>query len=256
MSVAGDDLVGGEDLEKVVEQVEVVAAFLGVRPRFVVVQGQEQRDRNAVHGVAGHVRAERAARGMSAALHRAVRCHLRARDGNTQSPKVLVDRERDGAFETCGRQDLAVVPRFHEPAHDGAEAVCDAGGRVADAMVVDEQEAHTADDTLENGAAGAACSADAPARSITYSSGSSPAPPRSRMGRSTWRVFSSLMAGSVVAGTMAGLRRYVLDALVGDPGWDAALQTSSPFPPTASPGGRRPRARGWLNHPRAAPLCP
>ena len=56
--------------------------------------------------------------------------------------QVFLDRERDAALEAGRGQDVAVVTGIGEPADQRAHAVRDAGRRIADAVIVDEQEPH------------------------------------------------------------------------------------------------------------------
>ena len=56
--------------------------------------------------------------------------------------QVILDGEGHAALEAGGRQDVARMPGILEPLHDRAQALRDASGGVADAVVIDEKKAH------------------------------------------------------------------------------------------------------------------
>lgn len=123
MCVAGNDLVWIEIPQEVVEQREKPARLGWVGPRFVIVTSQQQRDGDAAHSV-GHDRRRRV--------------RIVIRQFETELSKMLLDRETDRRFESASRQDMARVAGFRQPSHDGQEALGYAGGRVADAVVVNQ----------------------------------------------------------------------------------------------------------------------
>jgi hypothetical protein len=55
---------------------------------------------------------------------------------------MIFDGKGHRAFETRGRQDLTRMARVCEPLDDGAETLRHAGGRIADAVVVNEKKPH------------------------------------------------------------------------------------------------------------------
>jgi hypothetical protein len=56
--------------------------------------------------------------------------------------QMIFDGEGHGALETCRCQDLTVMSRVCEPLDDRAETLRHAGGRIADAVVIDEKKPH------------------------------------------------------------------------------------------------------------------
>jgi hypothetical protein len=56
---------------------------------------------------------------------------------------MFLDGERHAAFESGRRENPAFMARVCEPFHDRAQALRDTSGRIADAVVVHEQKAHT-----------------------------------------------------------------------------------------------------------------
>ena len=69
-----------------------------------------------------------------------VRCQLRQRDALLV--QVIFDRERHTAFEAGRREDVARMTAICQPFHDRPQALCDASGWVADAVVIDQEEPH------------------------------------------------------------------------------------------------------------------
>jgi hypothetical protein len=57
-------------------------------------------------------------------------------------PQMLFDRERHGAFEAGRRENAAGMTGIGEPFHDRAQALRHAGRRIADAVVIGQEEAH------------------------------------------------------------------------------------------------------------------
>ena len=100
MGVAGDELVRGEGLEEVVEQVQVLPSFDRIGPRFVVVSREEHGDGNAVHGISGKRPADGRLPALFVPLLRPTRRPWRAQVGDAQSPKVLFDGEGDRGFRS------------------------------------------------------------------------------------------------------------------------------------------------------------
>ena len=126
MRVAGDHLIGCKVIQQIRDEREKLLRLVRIGRGFIVVPGHEQRDRHTA-GVIAH---DRPTRGVGLDWHR-----------HAQVAQVFLDGER-GGFETGGRQDVARVAGIREPRHDGAQALRDAGRRVADAVVVDQQESH------------------------------------------------------------------------------------------------------------------
>ena len=56
--------------------------------------------------------------------------------------QVILDGEGHGTLEAGRREDVARMTGVGEPLHDRAQALRHAGGRVADAVVVDEEKPH------------------------------------------------------------------------------------------------------------------
>jgi hypothetical protein len=56
--------------------------------------------------------------------------------------QVILDGEGHTTLEAGGCQDVTGVPRVPEPRHDRAQALGDASGGIADAVIVDEENAH------------------------------------------------------------------------------------------------------------------
>jgi hypothetical protein len=57
-------------------------------------------------------------------------------------PQVFADGEGHVALEASRREDMAGVAGIGQPLDDRAQALRDAGGRVADAVIVGQQESH------------------------------------------------------------------------------------------------------------------
>jgi hypothetical protein len=130
VSVAGDQLIRMEIVQQSFEQRQVLAGLGGVRPRLVVAARQEQRDRHGADRVV-HDRPLALAPG-----------RLERRRRHPLLRQVLLDRERHWTLEACRCEDAALMARLSEPFDDRAQALRHAGRRVADAVVVDQKEAH------------------------------------------------------------------------------------------------------------------
>jgi hypothetical protein len=133
VSVAGDRLVGREIVEETRQQPEELPRLRAIGPRLVVVARQEQRDGHAAHRVVHD-----GPFGSPSLVFRP----LEQRRIGALLLQVLLDGEGHTALEARCRQDAAVVSCIREPLHDRPQALRDAGGRIADAVVIDEQEPH------------------------------------------------------------------------------------------------------------------
>ena len=141
MPVAGDQLIGREIIQELVEQCKVLAGLATIGAGLVVVARHQQRDRHVLHGVV-HDRSIRNApflAGLSgwSWRQREERCI------DTLASQVIFDREGHSTLETGGREDVALMAGVRQPLHDRAQALRHAGGWVADAVVIHEEEAHS-----------------------------------------------------------------------------------------------------------------
>ena len=135
MTVAGDQLIGSEIVQELFEQRKVLPGLSIIGPRFVVVARQQQRDRYVPHGVVddGPIgNASLFARGAGSGAPWPER-----RWSNALLSQVIVDAERDTALEAGRGENVARMTGICEPLHDRPQALCDASGRVADAVVID-----------------------------------------------------------------------------------------------------------------------
>jgi hypothetical protein len=56
--------------------------------------------------------------------------------------QVIRDSERHSALEAGRCEDVARMTAICQPFHDRPQALCDAGGWVADAVVIDQEKSH------------------------------------------------------------------------------------------------------------------
>jgi hypothetical protein len=138
MAIGRDHLIGTESVEQTFEDRQELRRFGAIRPRLVVVAGQQQRDRHAADGVVDHRSIGRSTLFIpsgSPGRH----AH---RYGGALPRQMFLDRVGDGAFETSRGEDVARVSRVGQPLHDGPQALRDTGNRIADAVVVDQEKTH------------------------------------------------------------------------------------------------------------------
>ena len=140
MAVAGDQLIGRELVQQPSSSARYCLALRAIGPQFVVVARQQQRDRHVPHGVVHDGPVGDAPRFVPG---RVVRASARRDTSTPCCAQVIVDREGHRALEARRRQDVARVTGVGEPLHDRAQALRHAGGRIADAVVVDEEKAHS-----------------------------------------------------------------------------------------------------------------
>ncbi len=140
MSVARHELVGSKVVQQIIEQCTELRRFRTIGARLVVVARQQQRDGHRPDGVVRD-RTDRDSQLLLQPFRLTVsRRERRQRDAALF--QMFFDCERDGALETGRRQDAALVTGLGEPLHDRPQAVRHACRRIADAVVIDQEESH------------------------------------------------------------------------------------------------------------------
>ena len=133
-------MVGSKVVEQVFEQRQELRRLRPIGSRFVVVARQQQRDRHVPHGVAhdGPVcDASLFARPVGAAARAAG-----VRQSDALPSQVILDAEGHRALEAGRGEDVARMTVIGEPLHDRPQALRDAGGWIADAVVIDQEKPH------------------------------------------------------------------------------------------------------------------